>query len=289
MSIRSGDRRRAWTGSGLALSLGILLPAVASAELPYAFGREINLSRPQWKLFISGDYAPPADKAIDLLVHFHGDPQTIWNNAANAELNVVIVTINYRGLSSAYSDPFSDDTLFQRLLDDALNRLRRQPDFGSATSWNKLAVSSFSAGYGAVRRLLATPAYFEAIDGLLAADSLYATTAADGTPLDAQMADYKRFASQAAAGKKRFIFTHSQVPTIGYESTVETGDELLRHLGLEPELITKRKLGPVNCYRQAQQKGFKLWGMTGTTGEDHLYHLRNIGEWLGDLGLSRSQ
>ena len=49
-------------------------------------------------------------------------------------------------------------------------------------------MSSFSAGYGAVREILKTGSYRDRVDGVLAADSLYASTAADGTPLDAQMA-----------------------------------------------------------------------------------------------------
>lgn len=268
----------------LAASLG----SSAWAQLPFATGRQIGLSRSQWKLFIPSDFASQGDE-VDLLVHFHGDSQTVWNNAAYADLNAIIVTVNYNGLSSAYSNPFADTTLFQQLLDEARSTLAAQPDFGPSTAWDQLAVSSFSAGYGAVRNILKTPAYFEAIDSLLAADSLYASTAQDGTALDSQMADYKRFASRAAAGDKRFIFTHSEVLTGTYESTAETGDKLLQHLNLTPQATDAQGLGPLRFYREAEQGNFKLWGARGANGEGHLNHLRYLGEWLDDLGFSASE
>ncbi len=268
--------------------VGVLAATQAGAQLPAAVGREVALSRPEWKLFLPEGYTPSGEQA-DLLVHFHGNPHTVWSNAAHAELDAVIITVNYNGLSSAYGNPFADATLFQQLLDDARSTLAEQPGIDPDIAWDHLAVSSFSAGYGAVRRILATPAYFEAIDALLAADSLYATTAPDGTALDSQMADYKAFASLAAAGEKRFIFTHSQVPTFTYESTAETGDELLRHLDLTPTPSQAEGLGPLRFYREAERGGFELWGAEGADGESHLNHLRYLGEWLDDLGFGATR
>lgn len=270
------------------LALFVALTSVASAQLPAASGRSFGLSQPQWKLFVPETYEPRPDGAIDLLVHFHGDPQTVWNNAAHARLNAVIVTANYNGLSSVYSKPFSDPALFQTLLDDALAKLRTLPEFGEAAHWDHLVVSSFSAGYGAVREILKQPHYRGAIDGILAADSLYASTdEEDGTPIDEQMADYKTFADMAARGEKTFIFTHSAVVTPSYESTRETGDELMEHLGLEPREIDQPGLGTLRFTRTASRGGFTLWDATGDTGDDHMAHLRYMAEWLDDLPLAK--
>ncbi|MEO1495798.1 MAG: hypothetical protein AAFV43_01480 [Planctomycetota bacterium] len=266
--------------------LTILAAGLVEAQLPFATGRQVAMSRSQWRMFIPDTYTHRPGDEVDLLVHFHGDSQTVWNNAAYADLNAVIVTVNYNGLSSAYRVPFQDTTLFDQLLTDAENRLRGQTDFGAAASFDTLAVSSFSAGYGAVREIVKSPTYRTQIDSLLAADSLYATTASDGTPLDSQMAGYKAYADLAAAGDKRFIFTHSQVATFGYESTEETGNELLQHLSLGTATDNGVGLGTLRYYRKAEQEGFTLHGARGATGDDHLAHLRYMGEWLGDLGLA---
>ncbi|MEQ8210220.1 MAG: hypothetical protein RH917_10345 [Lacipirellulaceae bacterium] len=259
----------------------------ATAQLPTATGRQIAMSQTAWKLFVPDTYQHrPADVA-DLLIHFHGNPQTIWNNAEYAKLNAVVVTVNYNGLSSAYSGPFSDRELFGALLGEALDKLRSDEDFPTSLAWDRVAVSSFSAGYGAVREILKNEAYVSEIDVLLAADSLYATTAKDGTPLDSQMAGFKAFASMAQGGEKTFVFTHSQVLTHTYENTIETGDELLEHLGIAASRVKTKGLGTLQFYRHAQSGNFQLWGARGDDGDAHLEHLRYIGEFLPLLSLAQ--
>jgi len=266
--------------------------APLAAQLTTATGRQISMSAPEWKIFIPSTYQSRGNVA-DLLVHFHGDPQTYWNNAKYAKLNTVIVTVNYSGLSSAYSTPFSNTSLFGTLMNEALAKVRAEPDIPDTLTWDKLGVSSFSAGYGAVREILKQPTYRNEIDSLLAADSLYATTAGDGTPLDSQMADYKTFATAAKNGTKTFIYSHSQVVTntgpSGYESTYECADELMQHLAITPTAVNSNGLGTLNFYRTAQTGNFKLWGATGSDGDSHLEHLRYIGEFLDDMSLATVQ
>jgi hypothetical protein len=265
----------------------LLLVVPAAAQLPVATGRQIAMSNAAWKLFIPSTYQQRPGNVADLLVHFHGDPQTVWNNAKYAKLNTVIVTVNYSGLSSAYSTPFSNAALFQTLLDEALTKVRQQADIPDTLQWDQLGVSSFSAGYGAVREILKSASYRSQIDALLAADSLYASTAGDGTPVDSQMADYKTFATLAKNGSKTFLFSHSQVPTYTYETTGECGDELMQHLGVAASPFNSNGLGTLNFYRRAQSGNFRLWGASGADGDSHLEHLRYIGEFLEELPLAK--
>jgi hypothetical protein len=267
----------------LALSTG----PRASAQLPTATGRQIAMSNAAWKVYIPSTYHQRPGNVADVLVHFHGDPQTFYNNAKYANLNTIIVTVNYSGLSSAYTTPFSNASLFQSVLDEALTKVRQQADISDTLTWDKLGVSSFSAGYGAVREILKSSTYRNDIDALVAADSLYATTAGDGTSLDSQMVNYKTFATLAKNGTKTFLFSHSQVPTYTYESTMETGDELLQHLGITSSAYNVNGLGTLNFYRQAQSGNFRLLGALGADGDSHLEHLRYIGDFLEDLPLAK--
>ena len=273
----------------LILSIGAQLLTIPSAvaQLPTATGKQINMSNAAWKIFIPDNYYQRADGKADLLIHFHGDPQTFRNNAKYANLNTIIVTVNYSGLSSAYSTPFSNAALFQSLINETLDKVTDEPSIPDSLEWDKIAVSSFSAGYGAVREILESSTYRNEIDVLLAADSLYATTAADGTAVDSQLVDYKTFANLAKTGSKTFIYSHSQVPTYTYESTYEVADELMQSLGLTATLINTNGLGTLNFYRTAKTGNFNLWGATGTDGDSHLEHLRYIGEFLEDLPLGK--
>ena len=155
-------------------------------------------------------------------------------------------------------------TAFQSVLDQALAKVRAESDISDNLHWDKIAVSSFSAGYGAVREILKSATYRNEINSLLTADSLYATTAGDGTPLDSQMVDYKTFALAAKNGQKTFLFSHSQVPTYTYENTGgnrrradaipgHLPDRLLgqrpRHAQLLPPR-PNRQLPPLGCSRR---------------------------------------
>jgi hypothetical protein len=269
-----------------ALALLLLATAEALAQVPTATGRQFTLSNSAWKVFIPSTYYQRPQNKADVLVHFHGDPQVVWNNAKYANLNTIVLTVNYSGLSSAYSTPFSNSALFQSILSEALTTVRAQNDISDALLWDKVGVSSFSAGYGAVREILKSSTYRNGIHAMLAADSLYATTAVDGTSLDSQLVDYKTFANLAKNGTKTFLFSHSQVPTYTYESTAETGDELMQSLGLAPTAVNYNGLGTLNFNRTAQTGNFRLWGATGADGDSHLEHLRYIGEFFKELPLA---
>ena len=270
-----------------ALVVALLFPACGLAQLTTATGRTITMSDPAWKIFIPSTYQQRGN-AADLLVHFHGDPQTYWNNAKYANLNVVIVTVNYNGLSSAYQTPFSNSALFGNLMSEALTKVRAEPDFSDTLQWDKLGVSSFSAGYGAVREILKSSTYRNDIDCLLALDSLYAsfTSSSDHTPLDSQMADYRTYAGLAAAGSKTFVFSHSQVPTFTYCETRETADDLMAWVATSPASISTTGLGTLDFYRHAKKGNFEVWGALGTDGDSHLEHLRYSGQFLQELPLA---
>ncbi len=272
----------------LITTLTVLLAAgsLYAQTIPTVTGRTFTLSTSaNHKLFIP-DSLNLTDDNVDVLVHFHGDPATVNNNAGYADLNAVIINVTYSGLSAAYTTPFSNDTtLFGDILDDALSTLRAQPDIASTVAWDQLSISSFSAGYGAVRQILKQPTYYNQIDGLLLADSLYAsfTSSTDHTPLDSQMVDFRSFAQDAAAGNKTMIVSHSQVPTYSYSNTAETADDLMDYVGITPTSINQSGLGTLQFYRTAELGNFQVWGATGSTASAHTQHLQYMAEWLDDL------
>ena len=270
------------------LALLLCLPPAVAQPLPVATGQTFNLPTGTGHALFVPHGLDLQQPVLDLLVHFHGDPATVRNNAAYAGLQTPVLTINYSGLSSAYSTPFADPELFGDVLTAALTTLRNQPDVADDLSLRKLAVSSFSAGYGAVREILKQPAYFNQIDGLLLADSLYAsfTSSTNPTPRASHMVDFRAFAQAAALGQKTMVVSHSQVPTFTYSNTAETADDLMNHVGATPRAVNETGLGTLDFYRRADQGNFHVWGATGNDGDAHLEHLRYLGQWLGDLPLT---
>jgi len=223
-----------------------------------------------------------------------------------AGLNCVVISVKYSGLSSVYRVPFSEDRrLSATILDEALAALRAEPAFSGRVEWGRLAVSSFSAGFGAVREVLKSPAYFDWIDGIFMVDSLYCGYVGDGTNRVQEgvvhpglMRDFLRFAQASAAGEKVMIITHCREPTPGYASTRETADYLIEKMNIVPQSVdvvvslpadAAATRGVLRLFRQAKQRGFSMFGSTGLGAVDHVEHLRHMAYWLPDLPLAKRE
>ncbi len=217
----------------------------------------------------------------DLLIHFHGDWNVVRQNFECSGLNAVLVVLNYNGLSSAYAKPFCDPRRFQDILADVTRALRSRSIIDTPFQWDRIYLTSFSAGFGAVRAILERPADFQIIDGILMADSIYAGFEGDGRKVDPQnMQAFRRFAAAAAQGKKVFVLTHSYLHTPTYASTKETADDLIHFVLAERGAATPVAPVGLQLERSFRRQGFVVLGYAGTTGEDHLQHLRHIGAWM---------
>src|SRR6185503_19284126 len=102
-----------------------------------------------------------------------------------------------------------------------------------------LEVSSFSAGYGAVREIIKQPEYFARIRTIVLADSMYAGLETNSVrkPLAEQIDVWVPFARAAIEGKKTFVFTYSAVPTSTYASSSECARALLATLGVQDSAV----------------------------------------------------
>lgn len=256
--------------------LGIGLAAVATED-----PSRIALGVPGATLILPAGFRPKQG-TTDLVLHLHGGPESVERALATSGWNIPAVAFNRAGLSSVYETPFrSDPALLDRLITEGLAAIGRAAESEPPTL-RRLVVSSFSAGFGGVRALLAQPSAFDRIDALVLADSLYcgyqnedpATHRLDA----AKMAGFRRFAVDAGGGRKSFLVTHSaQVPE-GYASTTETASDLVREAGGRFEK-TDTDLGDGwHLSRHFERGRLRVLGFDGTGAEDHLRHLRRLGE-----------
>jgi hypothetical protein len=140
-------------------------------------------------------------------------------------------------------------------------------------------VSSFSAGFGGVRELLKVPEHYQRIDAIVLADSLYCGYTGDPKEhkVDpALMADFRRFAREAASGKKSLVISHSaQVPE-GYGSTTETADDLITCLGGMSVAVDAAWGKGLTLKRKFTKGNVFIFGFAGAEAADHMNHLRGI-------------
>jgi hypothetical protein len=259
-------------------STGILVAGLfllGAAPEPVDLGRRVDLGGAT--LFIPHN-ARPTDGAIDLLIHLHGAASVVEPAFVAAKCPGALIEFNRSGLSRVYAGPFADPSLLPRLIDAALAALKA-PDQAEAPRLGRLTISSFSAGFGGVRELLKVPEHFARIDTLVMADSIYAGYEGDpsGRRVDPRLMDgFRRFAIEAASGRKTFLLTHSaQVPE-GYASTTETADYLIRAVNGEPEKAEVSWGDGWTQTRRFRRGRFLVLGFSGTEGADHMRHLRGI-------------
>ena len=278
--------------TSLCLSLGLILALPAQRPESAPPGHRAGLGVEGATLFVPEGYRPAAGGVVDVVLHLHGATSVIEPALVDAHWPAVLIAFNRKGLSRVYTEPFSDPKLFPRLLDAARSALKDlhvadDPRIG------RVVVSSFSAGFGGVRALLKVPEHFARIDGLIMADSIYCGYTGD--PKDhrvdpALMDGFRRFAVEAAAGRKTFLLTHSALVPQGYASTGEAADFLIDAVGGKAE---PAKVAWSDAWTQmrAFSKGrFVVLGFAGTEGADHMSHLRQINKlWKRYLAIAEAR
>jgi hypothetical protein len=245
----------------MAALLAILLQA--QAEEPPGQRFDLALGR----LFVAEHFK--AGEKADLLVHFHGAAKVVEREFARAKKNALLVTVNAKGLSAAYARAMEEPEALQKVIDEALAKAGNLKP-------GRLFVSSFSAGYGAVRRVLLQGKH--EIAWLHLADSLHAGYA-EKKPQPDQMAP---FVAYAKSGKPLWL-THSAVVPGTYASTTETADALIEAVGAKREKADEKNARGMKLVSKADQGEFHVRGYEGDTGEAHLEHLRNLGEYFATL------
>ncbi len=93
-------------------------------------------------------------KQTPLLIHFHGG---MWlpEVAAARDGNTAVISIQIGTGSSAYAKPFSDPQLFGKLLAEA--------EAKAGVKFAPVTLSSWSAGYGAIREILKVAEYYSRV------------------------------------------------------------------------------------------------------------------------------
>jgi hypothetical protein len=221
----------------------------------------------------------PAGRPRAILFFFHGGT---WLPEVAAERNrVAVVTVQAGAGSGTYSRLFDDESRFDYLLAEA--------EAKSGVKFRRVLLGGWSAGCGAVRRILSTPALYPKVDAALLIDGIHSDyTNGKPGPLESAIGTgnlkiFEQLGRDAIAGRKTVLITHSEIFPGTFASTTETADYLVKQLGAPRRPVLK--WGPMGLQQlsEARSGRFTLRGYAGNSAPDHVDELHALPVWLGEL------
>lgn len=239
---------------------------------PYAPYRNLSMGRiaiPQ-----KGGHA--ANMGFDVVIHFHGY-SAVRKTLVQVARGVAYVGID-KGLGSGpYSNAFQRPDVFPALLRSVESALK-QHTHDEGAHIRHVALSAWSAGYGAVNEILKHGD--ERVDAVILLDGLHAAWNPAAPKRDGSLQSLSShtltptfaFAKQALHGKKLFIFSHSDVDPEKYPSTSATAELLLHELGLSRTSVPSDG-SPFHAKSGVDQGGLHVWSYSGTNEAAHCAHI----------------
>ena len=215
---------------------------------------------------------------VDLLIHFHGAGYVGRDAAALSGREMVAVSVNLGAGSSMYERPFTGTNAFSVMVDSV-------GAIVAPAAIRRVVLSSWSAGYGAVRAILR--AYPGDVAGVILLDGLHTDYVPDGVRLadggalnEAKMIPFRVFAERAVRGETRMFVTHSEIFPGTYASTTETAEWLAMALGAERKAALGWGPQGMQAISETRAGRFVMLGFAGNTAPDHVDHLHSLSSWV---------
>jgi len=235
------------------------------------------------------------DGSYDLIIFFHGNPAIVLQSIEHLKMDAALCIINLGLRSQPYREAYSAPGSFERLMVEVERGLKgrgiKKPKL------RRMALASWSAGYGAIESILETRdsprADRDPLDAILSLDGVHAGYHGSGRKLNPRtVRAYMRGVKAAADGHLFMRLTHSEIPTADYASARESQHYLLEQLGKkvsEPPVLEMPPAVRLPAARHAVKKHHRMIpisdtrvgllrvrGFEGTTEDHHSAHLTQM-------------
>jgi hypothetical protein len=231
-----------------------------------------------------------ADGTYDLYIHWHGNTRVVLESAEHAGLNAMVAILNLGVNSAPYLDAYEEPGSFERLL-ASIDRGVAERGL-STPKLRRIAVGSWSGGYGAISRVFETGREGLAkIDAVLVLDGIHCgyREEAPGELNVRVISPFLAPAKRAAMGEILFSITHSEIDPPTYAGSHVTAGYLLdvvrgvrgapqaapEHVTLKAAegAVAKRLEKRMEPTSDTTVGSFHVRGYRGSTPEHHMAHL----------------
>jgi hypothetical protein len=223
---------------------------------------------------------------FDVVFHFHGHEaaRKEWVRSVDG---VVLVGIDLGNGSGAYQQGFASPLVFEALL-KSVERGVQEHVGNPKLRAGRVGLTAWSAGYGAVVRILDSNFGKHRVDAVALFDGLH-TSYAYGALDTSRLEPVVSFAERAAQGEKVLYVSHSSIIPPGYASTTETSNYLIWRLGGLPEVPNTSRPFPLGLelISSFSRGDFTVRGFSGAGKLDHCAHFGILGEVVRGRFLTR--
>jgi hypothetical protein len=220
------------------------------------------------------------DGGYDVVVHFHGR-EAVRHAFVEVARGMVLVGVDLGSTSAPYQRAFDRPEAFTDLLDQVTRALVTQSRDPRAHI-RHLAVSSWSAGQGAVRKIVSH--FGSRIDAVVFLDSLHSgyEPGAGHRVSEAPIAGVMDFAARAANGEGTLFLSHSQIVPPGYPSTTEVADHILA--AMNATRTPRQGISPLGAELASgfDRGGMHVRGYLGGDKAAHCAHVELLAEVVRD-------
>ena len=219
-------------------------------------------------------------RQVNLLLFFHGGT---WlpEVAASQQRDLAVITVQAGAGSNTYGKLFADPATFPKLIAEA--------QAAANVSFGEVELGGWSAGCGALRQILSNPTSYGRVSRVLCIDGVHAGyingVPGDGPSAESQLdpanlQSWLHFGTDAIAGRKHMIITHSEIFPGTFASTTETADYLLRQWGLAAHPVVRWGPMGTQILSEVRKGGLLVVGFAGNSAPDHVDELQSLPEYL---------
>ena len=250
---------------------------------PIAGGRvtEITLDGRKATLFVPDGFQ--SQSRVRLWCHFHSAPWFVVSEYKRAQCGDPVLMFDLGQGSAVYGQAFQNGKSLQPWIDEAAKAIGTASDPANVA---EIGLTSFSAGFGAVREIVQDPHILRIVRSVVLCDSLYASLVPGlekRTVEPAHVSVWRPLADRALQNDCRWICTTSQITPEAYAGTWEVALALVESTGNTmanvPERSSPASSDPAQpLIRRFDKGGLHVWSYAGDTAEAHMTHARRLAE-----------
>jgi len=234
--------------------------------------------------------AARGQRNVSVLLHFHGAAWIPQQAAESQGRPLVVVSLSLGSGSGIYDRTFRAPGMTDSLM--ARTQATVDSLAGRRVDVNRVYLTGFSAGHGAIRVMLRDSAWMHRVDGVLLMDGMHTSYVPEGVPLASggaldslNLLALTAYARRAARGDAdtRMVVTHSEIFPGTFASATETAAWMLQSLGMAEQPVLKWGPRGLQQIGEAKRGRLLVMGFAGNSAPDHIDHYHAMPELLRQL------